>query len=191
MLSETSSEEFFDAKYRLDSDPWKFSTDAYEQSRYSATIDALEGRKYEYAFEPGCSIGVLTQKLAGFCRQVRAIDISQTAVLRAQARCKHLPNVEVSHGRLPQAIPSDPIDLIVFSEIGYYFQAAELSLVVRDLISHLTLGGTLLAVHWLGNSADHQLTGDQVHGIIETMPGLHNRLSRRYDGFRLDLWTKE
>ena len=191
MLSETSSEKFFDTKYRLNSDPWKFATDAYEQSRYSATIDALEGRKFEYAFEPGCSIGVLTQKLAGFCKHVRAIDISHTAVLRAQARCKELPNVEVSHGRLPQAIPSDPIDLIVFSEIGYYFKEDELSRVVRDLISHLTPAGTLLAVHWLGHSTDHQLTGDQVHQIIAAVPGLHNTLSRCYKGFRLDLWRKQ
>jgi hypothetical protein len=134
---------------------------------------------------------VLTEKLATFCSRVLAIDISHTAVLQAQARCKHLINVEVSHGRLPQAIPTEPIDLIVFSEIGYYFQAPELLLVVRDLISRLTHGGTLLAVHWLGHSSDHQLTGDQVHQIIDATPGLNNTASRRYDGFRLDRWTKQ
>ena len=55
---------YFDELYAGDPDPWGFETSAYEQAKYAATIDALEGRRYATALEIGCSIGVLTARLA-------------------------------------------------------------------------------------------------------------------------------
>ena len=71
-------------------------------------------------FEPGCSIGVLTERLARICDQVEAMDISPTAVARTRDRCGLLQNVTVSHGALPVDLPTGYFDLIVLSEIGYY-----------------------------------------------------------------------
>lgn len=190
MSSETTSEAFFEAQYRRDPDPWSFATDNYELSRYQATLTALNGRYFHSAFEPGCSIGVLTEQLAGLCEHVAAIDISETAARQAQQRCRGLRNVEVKHAALPDGIPESSFDLIVFSEIGYYFDQAELTALAETLVDRLVSGGVFLAVHWLGNSPDHTLTGDQVHQVLGSVPQLQHSLSQRYPGFRLDRWTK-
>jgi SAM-dependent methyltransferase len=190
MNSETTSEAFFDAKYKSEADPWNFATDAYEQSRYCETLGVLAGRVFLRALEPGCSIGVLTEQLARFCGHVDAFDISATAVSKARNRCHHLDNVEIRHASLGDGIPGRSYDLIVLSEIGYYFSAAELSSLAQQVVCRLVPGGILLAVHWLGHSLDHQLSGDTVHAILGAVPGLQHSLSQRHLGFRLDQWTK-
>lgn len=190
MPSETTSEAFFEAQYRRNSDPWSFATDSYELSRYQTTLDALNNQHFDSAFEPGCSIGVLTEHLSRFCNHVYAIDISETAVEQAKTRCRHLPNVVVKHAVLPQGIPKLTFDLIVFSEIGYYFDPPDLMALTRTLLSRLVTGGRFLAVHWLGHSPDHLITGDQVHEVLHTLPQLQPTVSQRHLGFRLDSFNK-
>jgi SAM-dependent methyltransferase len=190
MCEESASQSFFEAKYREDVDPWHFTSSAYECGRYDATIRALEGHRFARAFEPGCSIGVLTERLAKICDRVEAMDISPTAVRQAQKRCRSYPNVTISHGALPDAIPQGDFDLIVFSEIGYYFDTAALGEMAAQLAVRLTIGGVFLAVHWLGSSADHRLTGDQVHELLSAIPGLQPMESQRHEGFRLDRWIR-
>jgi len=51
-------------------------------------------------------------------------------------------------------------------------------------------GAVLIAAHWLGSSPDHKLHGDEVHGVLEGLPGLRLRARERYDGFRIDKWIK-
>ena len=84
MTQDTTTEAFFEAKYQLDPDPWDFENDAYERSRYSAVIQALADQRFARAFEPGCSVGVLTEQLAHIATRVEAIDISATAVSKAR-----------------------------------------------------------------------------------------------------------
>jgi protein-L-isoaspartate O-methyltransferase len=190
MSEDTASQAFFEAKYRQNGDPWDFATSAYEQTRYSAILSSLGDRRFRRAFEPGCSIGVLTQCLAGKCGQVEAIEISSTAAGRAQERCRLLSNVNVRQGSLPSDIPGETFDLILFSEIGYYFQPATLTALVTQLAHRLEAGGVLLAAHWLGVSADHQLGGDQVHDLLSTIPGLRASFAQRHSAFRINHWTK-
>src|SRR5262245_56767366 len=101
MTPDPSSQDFFDSKYAASADPWHFERDAYERSRYDRTIQALEERRFTRAFEPGCSTGVLTARLAHYCGALEAIDISPLAVDAARRRCRGIPNVRIAHGRLP------------------------------------------------------------------------------------------
>ncbi len=188
--SPTTSEEFFEAKYRRDADPWNFTDSEYELSRYAATMAALEGQHFECAFEPGCSIGILTRQLAGICGRVDAIEISMTAVRQAQERCRDLTNVNIRHGSLPDDIPDATLDLIVFSEIGYYFEIDDLRQLVATLVARLTSGGVFLAVHWLGSSDDHLLSGDDVHQVLSEAWELKLAKAQRFSRFRLDKWTR-
>lgn len=190
MSENTTSEQFFEAKYRGQADPWDFATNAYEQGRYAATVAALEPRRFKRAFEPGCSVGILTEKLAAFCDRVEATDISPTAVERTRDRCRNLPNVTVAQGELPAGIPDGTFDLIVFSEVGYYFRVPALEALVASLAARLEPEGVFLAVHWLGSSPDHLLSGDQVHAVIGALPNLQLTLSERHEGFRLDMWIR-
>lgn len=190
MSADPSSEPFFEEKYSAAADPWDFETSAYEQYRYATIVRTLQGRRYERAFEPGCSIGILTVELARMCNSVEAIDISPTAVASARERCAAFENVAVRQGKLPDSIPSGLFDLIVFSEIGYYFDARTLGKIVSDLVSRLTVRGVFLAAHWLGRSPDHRLTGDEVHAVLACIPRLTHSVGERHEGFRIDLWTR-
>lgn len=188
-----SSERFFESKYLTSADPWSFTTSRYEIGRYRSTIRALSERRYHRAFEPGCSIGALTRRLATLCDEVIAIDISPTAAKIAQHHCHSLPHVRIRQGSLPDAVPFGPLDLVVLSEIGYYFSTEELDQILWNLRDELAPGAVLLAVHWLGVSPDHVLSGDRVHDQIHALPGMVRTLSRRYEQsamerFRLDRW---
>lgn len=186
-----TSQQAFETLYAKSSDPWQFATSPYERGRYAATLAALCRERYGAAFEPGCSVGELTVELAKRCAHVLASDFSPTAVARARVRCQALPNVTVECADLTKKMPPGPFDLIVFSEIGYYFAEEELQSVARRLLERLAPGGEWLAVHWLGQSADHVLHGDRVHEILRSELPLNWRCGSRFPGFRIDTWTKE
>jgi 2-polyprenyl-3-methyl-5-hydroxy-6-metoxy-1,4-benzoquinol methylase len=187
-LSSTSAE-FFETMYAEREDPWAFASSQYERDRYAAIVRTLGNRRYCRAFEPGCSIGILTAQLAAFCDRVEAMDISPTAVARARVYCESLSNVRILCGSLPDMIPHGEFDLVVFSEIGYYFTETQLSSVATKLVNQMNSEGTFLAAHWLGSSQDHMLDGDRVHDVLKMLPNLNPVRSERYPGFRLDRWT--
>jgi SAM-dependent methyltransferase len=188
MFMNTISQVFFDGMYQRNPDPWNFASSPYELGRYQHILQALRGTRYNRAFEPGCSIGVLTEGLASISDQVEATDISYVAVNRARHRCRNLTNVHIECATLPHGLPDGKFDLIVFSEIGYYFSELQLKSLVNRLITHIAPGGTFLAAHWLGSSSDHLLSGDQVHQIIVGAEGLNLNHSDRQENFRIDRW---
>ena len=190
MNASTTSVEFFEQKYRENADPWDFARSEYERSRYGAIISALGERRYERAFEPGCSVGELTWRLASHCELVDAMDISATAIDRAKLRCSGLSNVTLRVGGLPHHIPEGSFDLIVFSEIGYYFDEALLRQLGKSLVNRISSSGTLLAAHWLGTSKDHVLSGNRVHKVLGGLSELRLSCSERYEKFRLDRWDR-
>jgi predicted TPR repeat methyltransferase len=187
---DTTSQSFFEAKYQRQRDPWNFASDVYEQGRYQQIVRALSHRHYAVAFEPGCSIGVLTEQLAAMCRKVHAIDISPSAAESARKRCGHLAHVEITSGPLSGLIPCEPLDLIVFSEIGYYLSEVQLDELAKTLMNRLTPGGVFLASHWTGNSEDHLISGDRVHEILRAVDGLVHEHSEYHPCFRLDRWRR-
>jgi len=188
MNRSTTSRAFFEDKYKRDEDPWKFASSSYELGRYDAIIQALSFRRYRRCFEPACSIGVLTEPLAAICDRVDAIDISAKAIEQAVQRCRLLANVIIKQGALPAEIPAGAFDLIVFSEVGYYFEKPQLRALIDQLIGSLESDGIFLAAHWLGASPDHILEGNEVHEIVSSTKGLIHDHAEQHPGFRLDRW---
>jgi SAM-dependent methyltransferase len=186
----TVSKEFFEGKYRASPDPWSFASSSYELNRYHEIVRILGNRTFRYGFEPGCSIGVLTELLAGRCRHLLAMDISPIAVALARARCEDCQNASIVVGALPRDMPAGTFDLIVFSEIGYYFEHSALA-GIRDLLTkQLAQWGLLVGVHWLGVSADHLLSGDEVHEVLRSGNSLRMVASQRSGGFLLESWER-
>ena len=180
----------FEDRYRRDSDPWQFATSSYEQRRYDVTIACLPAQHYERAFEPGCAIGELTARLSLRCDQIEASDGSPTVVAAARRRLAHLRNVTLAVASIPDDWPEGSFDLIMLSEIGYYFDETELGIIAGRARQSLRSSGVLMAVHWLGSSPDHVLHGDDVHPVLEHGSGLDHTGRFRDAGFRLDWWTK-
>lgn len=185
-----SSREFFEARYRAQEDPWSFATNQYELNRYERIVSSLSGSRYGSAFEPGCSVGVLTEKLAPLCRSVLATDLSPTALTRARQRCAPFKHVTFCCEGLEETKPR-AWDLLLLSEIGYYFTPHAWRQVARRLIAALPVGATVLASHWLGHSQDHSMHGDQVHAILRDRQDLHLTHSELHQDFRLDRWSKQ
>jgi hypothetical protein len=79
--------------------------------------------------------------------------------------------------------------LVVFSEIGYYFEKSPLRSLVIEIVRRMQAGAILLAAHWLGSSSDHILSGIEVHEVIGGVDGLTHELLERHAGFRLDRWV--
>ena len=182
---DTSSADFFEEKYRRDADPWNFEKSKYEQSRYDAIVAAVQGKRYRAAFEPGCSVGALTAKLVSLCDRVEAIDFAASAIATARKRC---PQEEVTFRvmGLPERLPLYGFDLIVLSEIGYYFTPEQWTDIVASLATTSSPGTTFITAHWLGVSPDHRMSGDEVHSILRANRNLHLVHEERRPGFRLD-----
>lgn len=153
---DTLSADYFEDKYKSDNDPWQFRTSAYERDKYDRTLAALSRPVFDSGLEVGCSIGVLTSRLATRCHRLTAIDGSATAV--AAARQIAATNVTFHVGMLPQDFPEGRFDLIVLSEALYYFSEADLNAVAQRCCAALAPGGEMLLCHWLGPT-DYPLPG--------------------------------
>ena len=133
---------------------------------------------------------MLTERLAVLCDSLESIDFSPTAAAQARHRCALLPNVSVCCASILDPIPVDGLDLLVLSEIGYYFSADAWRALAFAMIDALQGGSILLAAHWLGNSEDHCISGDQVHDILLSHSALKIEHSERHHTFRLDRLVK-
>ena len=192
----TLRSDYFDQVYQANRDPWNFETSPYEREKYAATLAALPRPHYAKAFEIGCSLGVLTAQLALRCGHLLAVDVSAAALTQARTRCANLPQVDLQLMHVPEEFPSQSFDLIVVSEVGYYWSAADLARTADRLIGALEPGGQLLLVHWTPPVHDYPLTGDDVHEFFlakttpeEQAPLLHVA-KQRHENYRLDLLEK-
>jgi len=163
---------YFDALYQAAPDPWGFEDRWYEQRKYALSLASLPAARYQSAFEPGCSIGVLTRLLAGRCQALLSCDVAATAVRAATRRTADLPQVRVEQRELPRGWPDGRFDLVVFSEFLYYFGDHDLEQVLKNAVAALEPEGTLLAVHWRHPVADYPRSGDDVHQVLAGYPGL-------------------
>jgi SAM-dependent methyltransferase len=181
---------YFDAMYAADPDPWGFEERWYEQRKYAISLAQLPDRRYASAFEPGCSIGVLTAMLAGRCDRVLACDVAGGAVQAAARRTRDLPHVRVERRSIPAQWPSGSFDLIVFSEVLYYLGDRDLEQVLDLGVRALEPGGTLLAVHWRHPVADYPRSGDDVHQALAARPGLARLVSHREEDFLAEVYRR-
>ncbi|OIN80904.1 SAM-dependent methyltransferase [Mycobacterium malmoense] len=166
---------YFDRMYEGTDDPWELSTRWYERRKYAITLALLPHRRYRHAFEPGCSIGTLTARLARRCDRVTAVDVVDAAVRTADARLREAgcrDRVTLSRCSLDAAWPPGPFDLLVLSEVAYYLDAATLAAVLRRECPRLRPGANVVAAHWRHVVADYPLTGDAAHAVIAGTPGL-------------------
>ncbi|WBO84661.1 SAM-dependent methyltransferase [Hymenobacter yonginensis] len=188
--------DYFDAVYHANADPWNFEASAYEHAKYADTLAALPAeRLYESGFEVGCSLGVLTEMLAPRCRHLLSIDVAEAPLQQARQRCAYLPQVEFQRMALPAGFPSDrQFDLVVLSEVGYYWALPDLERVATALLAALQPGGHLLLVHWTPPVHDYPLTGDEVHNFFLAQTGPNAPLmhvhGHRAEQYRLDLLSR-
>jgi SAM-dependent methyltransferase len=181
---------YFDAMYQAAADPWGFGDRWYEQRKYAISLAQLPAARYRSAFEPGCSVGVLTRLLAGRCDTLLSCDLAAAAVRAAAGRTSDLPHVRVEQRDIPGQWPAGRFDLIVLSEILYYFGDHDLEQVLENSVAALEPEGTLLAVHWRHPVADYPRSGDDVHRVLADWPGLARLVRHTEPDFLAEVYLR-
>jgi SAM-dependent methyltransferase len=181
---------YFDEMYAASADPWGFTTRWYEKRKYAITLGMLPCERYAAAFEPGCSIGIMTEQLAPRCERLLACDVAGAAVKAAAGRTAGMPGVRVEQRVLPGDWPPGDFDLIVFSEFLYYFGGDDLPLVIGLATEALRPGGSLVAVHWRHAVEEYPRSGDEVHEALARQSGLSRLAEHREPDFIAEVYQR-
>ncbi len=163
---EATPGEYFDAAWADRDDPWDHAGRFYERRKYDATVALLDRPRYQRAFEPGCGVGLLTRRLADRCDRVEARDRHPRAVAVTRRRCTGMAGVNVELGALPEEWPDGTFDLLVFSEILYYFGRPVVADVLHQAAERARPGALLVLVHYRRQVAEHVLSGDTVNEAV-------------------------
>jgi cyclopropane fatty-acyl-phospholipid synthase-like methyltransferase len=182
---------YFDSLYSNSDDPWSLRVRWYERRKRQLTMAALPRERYRCAFEPGCSNGELSALLATRCDAVVALDLNESAVRLARERLAGMPNVSVEPGSVPHAWPAREFDLIVLSEIAYYFDEAELEMLAQKIRTTLSPDGTLIACHWRHRYDEAMQSAEAVHASLHALSGLPRIVHHEESDLLLDVWTAQ
>lgn len=181
----------FEAFHRRHTDPWGLDSRAYESRKRDILIASLPRERFERVLEIGCAHGALTARLAEVAGRVVAVDLSPTALQRARARGIPSGNVDFLLQDVRVAWPGDHHDLVVLSEVAYYWTEDE----VRDALTRAKMqllpGGAIVLCHWRPAIADAPLTGDRVHRIAGEVLGMRRIVRHEEEAFLLDVYSDE
>lgn len=188
---ETIASEYFDALYQEKDDPWDFQTSRYERDKYDATLACLPRGRYARGFEAGCSIGVLTRRLADRCEMLVACDGSAVPLKHASERCSPCPHVSFMHAAIPDQWPPGHFDLIMLSEVLYYLAPLELARCAEKVAASLDREGDMIMVHYIG-ATDYPLSGDAAATLFGEgiSPFARHMQSIRGSRYRIDVWRR-
>ncbi|WP_344755912.1 PIG-L family deacetylase [Gryllotalpicola koreensis] len=179
---------FFDEFYDANPDPWGFETRWYEQRKRAATLAALPRPRFAHGLEVGCATGVLTAELATRVDDLLGIDIADDPLDRASRRVT-AGNVAFQRFATPQEWPDGEFDLVVLSEVGYYW-GDELELGIDRVLASLAPRGVLVACHWRHPVAEYPLSGDEVHDALRRRPELVRTVSHVEEDFLLEVFQR-
>lgn len=186
----------FELMYQRNPDPWRVASDWYERRKRDLLLASLPLERYRHGFEPGCGNGETTLKLLERCDRLCAVDFSQKAI----QLCKERIPTECQ-GRLTLQslalpvdwpdIPKNGFDLIVVSEISYYFNDKNLNIFNNQCISSLSNEGHLLLCHWIHPAPDRKQSTEVLHKGLNKNLQLKSLVAHQDTDFHLRVWQKK
>jgi SAM-dependent methyltransferase len=180
-----SRREYFEALYADSEDPWGSGSRWYERRKRALLLSSLPRPRFAAAFEPGCGPGHLTVDLARRCDTVLAVDAVPAAVALARSATATLPGVSVRQQDIGRHWPDGTFDLVVLSEIAYYFR--DLERLTHRLVTHLRRDAVVVLCHWRHPAVEHVHSAQTVHDVIRQRSGLHLVAGHREQDFLLDV----
>lgn len=185
-------------------DPDGISSSAYHQAKDALIIEVLDQldvpERRGRVLEVGCGEGRFTSRLAAFGGELLAVDISDAAIRRARPAFAGQPKVVFERRTLPLDMPEGTFDLIVCSDVLYFWEPRTLRRGLDRLLGCLRPGGRMLLLHQRENFGQPS-TADAVHeaarGRALHDPGLRHELSHTLRhvgpggaGIRIDVVTR-
>jgi len=180
--------EFFDAAYARRDDPWRLGSRWYEERKRDLTMAILPERRYTAGLEIGCSVGLLTARLAERCDQLTATDVAAAAVEQAGARVGSDAGVRVLRHDIRTGVPDGSFDLVVLSEVCYYLSRSELTRLADGLRDHLSTDAVVVACHWRHPVAEHTMRGDDAHRVLAGALGMSGVAHYEDADVVIDVW---
>jgi predicted TPR repeat methyltransferase len=183
---------YFDDIFEADDDPWNLAASDYEAAKFKETHAALADRRYAQALEVGCAQGVLTDQLIPLCDSLLAIDISSKALVRATQRVGDRPGLTLKQMAFPREAPEAAgFDLVILSEVVYYWGLVDLDRAGEWLKDHVAKDGRIILVHYTGET-DYPHGGDEAVEILwaSLRDEFEAQRGERHDRYRLDLWIR-
>jgi SAM-dependent methyltransferase len=186
--------EYFERLYTESEDPYGFDRNDYEQLKFERLLQLCGDHRFERALEIGCALGTFTEMLAPQCRQLVATDISAVAVKAASERLAGAPGVSCEVWNLPGELPPGEFDLIIVSDVLYFWTTSDLRTAVQWFEEALTPGGVLIAAHYLPYFGV-MLTGEEAHDFLEQTTTLEHPHTERVEfgsgrPYRVDVYEK-
>jgi SAM-dependent methyltransferase len=181
----------FETLYAASDDPWDVRGAWYEQRKRAILLASLGKPRYRSAFEPGCGNGEMSVALAERCERLLACDGAASALEAAARRVPDAQDrgIRFEARRLPSEWPQDAsFDLIVISELAYYFGQDAVASMLASACANLAPDGELVMCHYLHDFDDRVTPTATVHGLADALPGLRRTLHHVDDAFVLDVW---
>lgn len=188
-MSEPVDVGYLRGMYASGEDPWRIDVGWYEQRKRELVLGCLPRERYDSAFEPGCAGGTLTRRLAGRAGRLLAADLSEVAVRTATERVADLEHVEVRQLLLPDEWPAGSFDLIVLSELGYFFAEPSWARLCAKVAGSLSPDATVLACHWRHEFAERTQSTAALHGCLAAALALPKQTTLVDADFLIDVWT--
>ncbi len=171
--------------YAAADDPWHVADGWYERRKRAVLLASLPQEHYGTIVEPACGLGLLTRDLAARCDRLVAFDPVPEAVTRAASFVAELSHVDVHSGSVPSGLPEGPVDLLVYSELLYYLDDADLTATIEASAAALRPGGELVAVHWRPWAPEAPRDAAEAHGRLLAHPAFDQVVAHTDEAFLL------
>ena len=103
--------------------------------------------KSSVASDVGCGIGRCLPDLAAAFRKVIAVDISETCLDKARAKCAHLPNIEYIRADIAKASTRlPPVDVCLCVNVLLHPSINTVRRMLASIARHLKAGGAAIFV---------------------------------------------
>lgn len=174
-------------------DPWNYRN-SHQTERIRAEIEMIAAargtERFHAALEVGCAEGLFTEKLAPFCDDLLAVDISPVALDRARTRLQPKPQVEFALWDMrTDAVPGMYDLIVVVHALEYVRNPLYVARIRKKLVNSLRPGGHLL----IGTMKVAQIyeeawwarfmlrSGTHINGFFAEHPDLHVVQSAEFD----------
>ncbi len=138
---------YFNWRYK-NKDPYDVTSVDYELEKYGKIVKALDVKeKHGTILEIGCGEGHLTKMYPHKADRILAVDISDMALSRARKNTAGMDNVEIRRMDIFNEPLEQAFDVVICSEVLFYFEPEQLPGVVERVVGWTKPGGYLVLVH--------------------------------------------